>query len=384
MNGGIKIGKVYGIEVSLDYSWFLIFALITFGLASALFPQLIPGQTTVVYIVMGVVTSLLFFGSVLLHEIMHSIVAKSYGMTVEGIRLMLFGGVSQITEEPPTPRSEFWMAAAGPLSSLVIGGIFLGFFFVGRAAGWNPIANVPLFWLGYVNLLLGVFNLIPGFPLDGGRVLRSIVWHVSKDVRYATGVATGLGKGFAYLMIVVGIAGPFIGNSSLLWFVLIGWYLLRAAQQSYYQAIAQHAMEGIKVGQAMTENPSTVPPDITIESMVKDYFMQHRWVAYPVVQDSSVQGVITINSIKDVPRRSWGRKHVSDVLRPLSTDIVASPDNEVSDVMPKLTTKAEGRLLVMKGGHLIGILTRTDVARAVAKRLRREAEEEEREQKRAA
>lgn len=377
MNGGIKIGKVFGIDVSLDYSWFLIFALITFGLASGLFPQLVPGQTAVVYIVMGVITSLLFFGSVLFHEMMHSIVAKSYGMNIEGIRLMLFGGVSQLTDEPRTPGIEFKMAAAGPASSLAIGAVFLAFFFVGRAAGWSQVVNVPLFWLGYINVLLGVFNLLPGFPLDGGRILRSAIWYYSKDVRYATGVAAGFGKGLAYMMIVVGIVGPFIGNSSLLWFILIGWYLLRAAESSYQQVIFQQALEGIKVGQAMTENPTTVSPDIDIESMVKDHFLQHNW-AYPVVEGSSVQGVITVNSLKDVPRRSWNRKHVRDVMRPLSTDIVASPDTEVTDVLPKLNTKAEGRLLVMKGGRLIGILTQADITRAIARRLRREAEEEQR------
>ncbi len=375
MSGGIKIGKIFGIDVSLDYSWFIIFGLLAFGLTFAVFPQMSPGLGLVAYFAMGLITSLLFFGSVLFHEAMHSLVAKRNGLQIEGIRLMVFGGVSELTEEPRSPGVEFRMAFAGPLSSLVLGGVFIGIFFAGRGLNLGPFINAPTFWLGYINLLLGVFNLLPGFPLDGGRVLRSVIWYFTGNLRRATSVASGFGKGLAYTMILAGILGPFLGNLSLLWFVLIGWYLLRAADSGYRQIIIEEALEGVKVDQAMTRDPETVNPDISIEQMVKDHFMQHNWLAYPVVEDSSVEGMVSIDNLKDVPRRSWRRKRVRDIMRPISTEFVTTPETEISDLMPKLNSKANRRLLVVKGGRLLGILTMTDVNKTVIRRLRtREAE----------
>ncbi|MCL6472982.1 MAG: site-2 protease family protein [Firmicutes bacterium] len=378
MKGGIKIGRIFGIDVSLDYSWFFIFALITLGLTFIIFPQLSPGLSLVSYLAMGVIASVLFFASVLFHEAMHSLVAKRNGMDIEGIRLLIFGGVSELNEEPRSPGVEFKMAFAGPASSIFLGVIFLGIFFVGRNLDLGPLINVPAFWLGYVNLLLGVFNLLPGFPLDGGRVFRSAVWYLTGNLRRATGIATALGKGIAYAMILVGVLGPFIGNLNLLWFVFIGWYLLRAADSGYRQVIFDEALEGVMVGQAMTQNPETVDPNISIEEMVKDHFMQHRWVAYPVVENDHVEGIITIDSLNNLPRRSWKRKRVRDVMQPLSTEIVTTPDTEVSAVMPKLnSTKNIGRLLVIRGGQLIGILTKTDVTKTVVRRLRSKEREKE-------
>ncbi len=372
MDGGIKIGKIFGIDVSLDYSWFLIFALITFALTFTVFPQMSPGLSLATYFAMGLITSLLFFGSVLFHEAMHSLIAKRNGLNIEDIRLMVFGGVSELTEEPHSPGVEFRMAIVGPLSSIVLGGISLGIFFIGRGLNLGPFINVPAFWLGYINLLLGVFNLLPGFPLDGGRVLRSAVWYFTGSLKRATSVASGFGKGLAYTMILAGILGPFLGDLSLLWFVLIGWYLLRAADSGYRQVIFEETLEGIKVDQAMTRDPETVNPDISIEQMVKDYFMQHNWLVYPVVEDGSVEGIISIDNIKDVPRRSWKRKRVRDIMRPISTEFVTTPETEISNLMPKLNSKSNGRLLIIKGGRLLGILTMTDVNRFVIRRLKAE------------
>jgi len=174
-------------------------------------------------------------------------------------------------------------------------------------------------------------------------------------------------------MMLVGVLGPLFGNFTLLWFILIGWYLLRASEAGYRQVVFEEAIQGIKVDQAMTMNPETVNPDINIEDAVKDYFMKHRWIIYPVVENDNVEGVISINKLKDVPRRSWKRKRVRDVMEPLSTDIVTSPDSEISDIMPKLNSKkTEGRVLVMKDDHLLGILTRADILRTIRRRLQRE------------
>lgn len=376
MNRSVKIGSVFSIDLRLSYSWFLIFALVTWGLTAVLFPQAAPGLSMTAYIIMGVVTSLLFFGSVLFHEIMHSLVAKRYGLPIEGITLLAFGGVSQLTEEPQTPDVEFKMAIAGPLSSLFLGVLFLGVFFAGNRLNFGPLILAPALWLGYINVILGLFNLLPGFPLDGGRVLRSAIWHFTGNIRHATGVAAGFGKGLAYILILLGIIGPVAGSITLAWFIFLGWILLQAADSGYQQIIYREALEGIKVGQAMTQNPETVDPDINIEEMVKEHFMQHQWIAYPVVKDEDVKGVITIKSIENLPRRSWKRKRVRDVMRPLSLDIVTQPEAEVSEVLPKLNAKAEGRILVMRSGRLIGILTKVDIGKAIIRRLRSQQEQE--------
>lgn len=369
MNGGIRLGKIFGFEISLDYSWFIIFALIIFLLSFSVFPQLIPGLSSAAYIAIGIITSILFFGSVLFHELMHSLVARRYGITIAGIRLMIFGGVSQISAEPRTPGIEFKMAIVGPLSSIVLGGVFLGISFGGRQLGFSSFISAAAFYLGYINVLLGVFNLLPGFPLDGGRVFRSIVWYFTGNLRRATGIAAGIGKGIAYVMIFFGIAGIFVGSLNLIWFALIGWFLLRAAEAEYQEVVYHEALKGVKVGQIMTQSPTTVDPDITIEDAVRDYFLKHDWVAYPAVKNGDAKGMITLKSIQHLPRASWGSTRVGDIMRHVSADIVTDPDVEVFDILPKLVTMAEGRMLVIKDGLLVGILTSVDVNRAIIRRL---------------
>jgi len=375
MGDGIKIGRIFDIEITLNYSWFIIFALVTWGLSAVLFPQAAPGIATGVYITMGVITSLLFFGSVLFHELMHSIVAKSYGLPIEGITLLIFGGVSQLSDEPQNPGVEFRMAIAGPLSSLFLGGVFVSIFFIGQSAGSSPIFLVPVLWLGYINIVLGLFNLLPGFPLDGGRVLRAAVWHFTGNLRRATGIAAGFGKGLAYTLIFLGIFGVVSGNIGLLWFIFLGWILLQSAESGYKQVVYREALEGVTVGDAMTQNPQTINSYITLDDAVRDYFTQHAWVAYPVSDNDDVLGIITFNSVKGVPRESWAYKLVRDIMRPLSLDIIAQPEAQLTEILPKLQTKADGRMLVMKGGRLVGILTVADVTRALMRQMQYKQEE---------
>ncbi|HZD59253.1 MAG TPA: site-2 protease family protein [Anaerolineae bacterium] len=370
MNGGIRLGKIFGIEITLDYSWFIIFAIITFVLSFSLFPQLVPGLSTTAYIIIGGITSVLFFSSVLFHEMVHSIIAKRNGIDIRGIRLIIFGGVSQIAEEPRTPGVEFKVAIAGPLSSIVLGGAFLGISVAGNQAGLGPLVVAPAFWLGYINIFLGVFNLLPGFPLDGGRVFRSAIWYFTGNLVRSTNIAAGVGKGIAYLMIFAGIVGPLFGGLiSLVWFVLLGWFLLRAAEAERIQVIYHEALEGVKVGEIMTENPETVEPGISIQEMVERHFMRRNWVAYPVVENGNVRGMITLKSLENLPRSQWAYTSVGNVMRPLSPDIVTRPDAEVFNILPKLSTIAEGRILVMQDDQLVGLLTETDVNRAIVRRL---------------
>lgn len=375
MQNGIKIGRIFGIEISLNYSWFIIFVLITWGLSAVLFPQAAPGLDVTTYLVMGVVTSILFFSSVLFHELMHSVVAKSYGLPIEGISLMVFGGVSQLADEPQNPGVEFKMAIAGPLSSLVIGAVFVAIFFIGQAANLGPIFLSPVLWLGYINIVLAIFNLLPGFPLDGGRVLRSAIWHYTGNLRRATAIASGFGKALAYGLISLGVFGVISGNIGLLWFLFLGWMLLQSAEAGYQQVVYRLALEGVTVGQAMTPNPQTISPELTLADAVSDYFTQHLWVAYPVTDNGDVQGIVTFNSVKGVSKVAWGERRVRDVMRPLSLDIVTQPEALLTEVLPKLNLKADGRMLVMKGGQLAGILTAADITRVLMRQMRYEEAE---------
>jgi Zn-dependent protease/CBS domain-containing protein len=369
MNGGIRLGKILGFEISLDYSWFVIFALIIYLFSFSVFPQLVPGLGLTTYLIVGVITAILFFGSVLFHELMHSLVARVYGINIAGIRLMIFGGVSQISEEPPTPGIEFKMAVVGPLSSIILGAVFLGIYLAGRQFGFISYVNAAAFYLGYVNVFLGVFNLLPGFPLDGGRVFRSIVWYFTGDLKRATGIASGIGKGIAYAMIFFGLLGLLAGNASLLWLALIGWFLLRAAEAEYQEVVYHEALRGVKVGQIMTQNPVSVDPDLTIEDVVRNYFYKNDWVAYPVVKNGDIKGMINLKRVQGLKKENWANTRVGDIMRPLSPDIVTDPDVEVFDILPKLVTMADGRMLVIKEGLLVGILSSADVNRAIIRRL---------------
>lgn len=370
MDGGIRLGKIFGIEISLDYSWFLIFVLITFVFSFSLFPQLIPGFGIGTYILVGLITSFFFFASVLFHELMHSFVAIRNGIQVAGIRLLLFGGVSQLSGEPDTPGVEFRMALAGPLSSLALGVVFLGLSRLGSGLGFPRTTIAPAFYLGFINIILGVFNLLPGFPMDGGRVLRSIIWYFTGNLRRSTSIAAIFGQAIAYIMIFVGIAGPlFLNDLSLIWFVLLGWYLLRAAQAEYQQVLYHEALEGVPVSEIMTPNPETVSPNMSVQDLVQQHFLKHNWVAYPVVENGNVKGMVTLKGIQNLPRSEWSTTPVSAIMRPISSDIVTRPDAQILDILTRLVTKAEGRMLVMQDDRLVGIVTETDVTRTLIRKL---------------
>ncbi|PIX51388.1 MAG: site-2 protease family protein, partial [Candidatus Aquicultor secundus] len=211
---------------------------------------------------------------------------------------------------------------------------------------------------------------LPGFPLDGGRVLRSIIWYFTGNLRRSTSIAATLGRGIAYTMIFIGIAGPFFTNNlSLIWFILLGWYLLRAAQAEYQQVLYHEALENVKVSEIMTPDPETVSPDVSVQGLVEEHFLKHNWVAYPVVENGTVQGMVTLKSVQNLPRSEWNTTRVGAIMRPLSSDIVTQPDAEVLDILQKLVTKAEGRMVVVQDGRLVGILTGTDVTRATIRRL---------------
>lgn len=369
MRGNIRIATLFGIPITINYSWIVIFVLLTWALAFFYFPVTYPQLSRATQIIMGIVTSLLFFGSVVFHELLHSIVARHYGLPIEAINLWIFGGVSQLAEEPRTPGIEFWMSIAGPLSSFFLAGVFALITYLGALARAQAVVGVA-FYLAFINAFLGAFNLLPGFPLDGGRVLRSAVWYYTGDYRRATKVATTGGRVVAYLMILVGFVAVFSGAFTGLWLVFLGWFLLQAASSSYEQMIIKQALEKVTVGEAMESNPAAVSERLSVSELVNDYFMRYSLSALPVVDEASKPiGLVTVRKVKKIPRNRWEELSVRQAMIPISEDISARPSDTIYQILPKLENRSGGRLLVLENGRLAGVITRDDVKKALRARL---------------
>jgi len=383
MRSGFKIGKIFGINIYVDWSWIFIFLLVTWNLAGAVFPSLHPDWGPGLNIAIGVAASLLFFISILLHELAHSLVAKARGLPVRRITLFIFGGVSNIEREPASPATEFFMALVGPLTSILLG---IGFISLGRQnvpgmatalnnpmqllRGLDPLSTM-LLWLGPINILIGLFNLIPGFPLDGGRILRSILWAITDNFRRATRWATAIGQGIGWLMILAGLAMVFGANLPVLgtgiingiWFAFIGWFLVHAASQSYQQVIIEDMLEGVPVTRLMREPAPAVSPDLPISTLVYDHVMQGDERAFPVVEDDRLLGVVYIENLRQVDRSAWETTTVKQVMVPENNLDVVTPREDAMDAFQKLTQKEMRQIPVVQNGKLLGMLRRRDILR---------------------
>jgi Zn-dependent protease/CBS domain-containing protein len=360
--GGVPLGKYFGIPVRLHWSWFIIFVLVTWILAASYFPGTYPGWNRATYWGIGAATSVLFFVSVLLHELAHSRVAQAAGMQVKSITLFIFGGVSQIGQEPGKPAVEFRMAIAGPGTSLVLGGIFWAIFFATRHSV-EPLSGLA-FWLGYINISLAVFNLIPGFPLDGGRVLRSILWWRSGNVRSATRTASTIGRGFGYLFIFGGIALILLNRSywwNGLWLALIGWFLENAAVGSYRQVALQDMLQGHTVSEVMTRDCQAIPPTATVEQTVNDYILTSGRRCFPVVENGRALGIMTLHNIKSMSRDLWPKKTVRDAMTPLDKTKSVRSDDPLSATMQLLNDEDLNQLPVIEGNSIIGMVARDNL-----------------------
>jgi Zn-dependent protease len=356
---GISIGKAFGIPLRLHYSWFIVFVLITWSLAYN-FLHAYSHWGLVISIVAGVVTSLLFFGSVLAHELLHSLVAQAAGIPIHSITLFIFGGVSQMVEEPKKPQVEFRMALAGPLTSLVLGGIFLAIWY--WLGDMSEFIKAICFWLGWINIALAAFNLVPGFPLDGGRVLRSLLWWQSQDLRRATRIASNVGRVIGFLLIFIGIALIFFGNwINGLWLAFIGWFLENAASSSYHQVALQDILKGHRVSELMTRDCPTIPPQLTIQQLVNEQILTSGRRCFPVVQNDRVLGLITIHDIKGVPREQWHTKTAGEVMTPFANLKSVSPDEDLATVLKILTEQNINQLPVVKDGNIVGMIARDNL-----------------------
>jgi Zn-dependent protease/CBS domain-containing protein len=364
MPGSLRLGKLAGIDIYVHFSWLIIVVLLTVSLATGWFSQLYPGWATFTYWLVGLISALLLFVSVLLHELAHSVVARARGLSVKNITLFIFGGVSNIEEEPKSPGVEFQMAFVGPLTSLVIGGLAFLLLLPLRTTN-SPVAAI-LGYLAVSNILLGIFNLIPGFPLDGGRVLRSIIWKITGSLRTATRGATIVGQIIAYLFIFAGIWLFFNGNVlNGIWIGFIGWFLLSSAQSANSQVMLQSVFRGVTVGDVMSRTPTTVPANISLERLVNEHFLPGGLRSALVLQGDQLAGLITLGDIRHVPRDQWEQTPVGFAMIPLERLHVVSPQQSLNDVLPLMAGQDVNQLPVVQDGQLVGVLNREAIVRYI-------------------
>jgi Zn-dependent protease/CBS domain-containing protein len=381
MQKGFRIGRLFGINIRIDWSWILIFLLITWNL-SAVFGGFNQDWGLIQQWAIAMGASLLFFLSVLLHELAHSLVARSRGMPVRNITLFMFGGVSNIQREPSSPGREFWMAVVGPLTSIGIGLLLL--------LGFGSFSNLPdkisdpqnfmeslsplslmAFWLASVNIYLGLFNLTPGFPLDGGRILRSIFWFITDDLQRATRWASWVGQAIAWIMIFVGTAMIFgvtiplfgTGLANGMWLILIGWFLNSAAVQSYRRIVVHDILEDVPVSQMMRRKLNPVSLDCTVSDLVHKHVLGSDDRAFPVTHNDELVGLVTIDDIRSVSSDDWDRTVVRQIMTPVKELVILSPEDDGSQALNKLMQRDVRQLPVVSDSKLLGLLRRRDILR---------------------
>jgi Zn-dependent protease/predicted transcriptional regulator len=364
MRSNIKLGTISGIEIGLHYSWFIIAALIAFSLAEhfrQVDPSWGPGQIWIA----ALVTAALFFVTLLLHELAHSLVAQARGLKVRAITLFALGGVSQIQDDATDAKTELLVAIAGPIASLIIGFGCLG---IALGLGWQrsteaqTAATGVLVWLGYINIALAVFNMIPGFPLDGGRVLRAIVWAINKNADRSTRVAALVGQFVAFLFILDGIWQFFSGAGfGGLWIAFIGWFLMDAAKASYAEVEITAALRGVRVSEVMSRDCAIVSPGMSLQEFVNTYLLRAGERCFAVEDQGRFVGLITPRDVGNMPRDRWDKTTVREAMRPLKELHVITPDTPVLDALKLLTSKDVNQLPVVANGTLQGVVSRSQL-----------------------
>lgn len=362
---GISLFKIAGIRISLDFSWFIIFGLVLFAMSAGYLPRAFPGQQPQTYWVAGLAATLLFFASVMLHELAHSLVAIRHGIDIPEITLFIFGGVSRLSQEPADPSTEFRIAVVGPLTSFALAAAFgaLGL----ALRGFEPsLIVVVIGYLAWINLALGIFNLIPGFPLDGGRLLRAFLWWKTGSLTRATKVAADFGKGFALAIMVLGglqiFAGALING---LWFIFIGMFLRGMSVQGYEELVLRKSLEGVHVDEVMVREVVSVPPDLTISHLIHDYFLHYAYRGFPVLENGRVLGLVAVADVGRLPREAYDNRQVTDIMTPLTEDFLIDAHASLADALVKMSRREQERLLVLQGDRLAGLVTKTGLLRFV-------------------
>jgi Zn-dependent protease len=353
----IHLFSLLGFRVSIDVTWFFLAAYLVLTLATRYFPAELPNQHDKVYLAMGVMGALGLFASIILHELAHAVMAKNFGLPIGGITLFIFGGVAELRHEPKTPRSEFWVAIVGPVASIVIAGLCIGAGLVAEAGGLQPFTKVMLF-LAMTNTVLALFNLVPAFPLDGGRILRSLLWWRLGDLRRATRIAATLGSAFALVLVLSGLVQVLTGSAiSGTWQVLIGIFLAAAASQARNQPAVTVDLKGVSVSDLMDRAPLTAAPDITVDTLVSDYIYRLNSKFIIVAQGGQALGYVGPAQIKPVPQTQWHDTFVRTIAARFTHDTAVSPVSPAAEALRKLQTNGAGHLAVLEGSQLVGTVS---------------------------
>jgi Zn-dependent protease/CBS domain-containing protein len=357
-----RLGRIAGVEVRVDSSWAVIALLVTYSMylrVSLVYQDTWTGGA----VGLAILAAVLFFGSVLIHELAHALVSQARGIRVQDITLFLFGGATRARVESRGPGDEFLIALVGPLTS----GILAALFGVVAGLGGDVLSRPLVGTLGYlawVNLVLAGFNLVPGFPLDGGRLLRSAIWKATGSLGRATRVASGAGQAVGWLLVAVGVVSLLAGNlAGGIWFAFIGWFLVQAARASYQELQLRHLLRGVEAEEVMAGNLVRIPPDLSLQDAVDDYFMRYDHGAFPVEEQGQTIGLLTLRGVRRVPREQWPTRRVRDHMVPLGDQVVVAPDARMDGVLGKLEDGEAGRVLVVQDGEVVGIITATDLTR---------------------
>jgi len=365
----IKLFKIFGIEVGLNWSWFLIFILVIFSLSTQVFPGWYPQFSLITNLILGFITAIFFFASVLTHELSHSVVANLSGISIRKINLFMFGGVAQMSKPPQTAVQEFLMAIAGPLASFVLS-IFFGIFWFGlRLTNFKFLPVIAFFgYLSLINLSLGIFNLLPGFPLDGGRILRSILWYITEDLLSSTRIASILGQIIGYSMAAFGFMSIFIYQLQSfggLWFIVLGLFLQNLAKTSYKQEIMRSSLETVFVRDVMRRDVQTINPDITINDLVKNWFMIYGHKIFSVLENGEIIGTVSTEDVKIIPKDRWLTTTVREVLKTIKESQLINLESKVMDALHKMNGNKLDYLLIVEQNRLLGIIHIDDIMRYV-------------------
>jgi Zn-dependent protease/predicted transcriptional regulator len=357
-----RVGRIAGVEVRVDSSWVVVALLVTYSMYLRVL-YLYGSVSTVGAVGLAVLSAVLLFGSVLVHELAHALVSQARGIRVLDITLFLFGGATRARVESRGPGDEFLIAVVGPLTSGILAGLFGIVAGLGGGVLSGPLAGT-LGYLGWVNLLLAAFNLVPGFPLDGGRLLRSAIWKATGSLGRATQIASGAGQAVGWLLVAGGVAWLLAGNlAGGIWFAFIGWFLVQAARASYQELQLRHLLGGVEAEDVMAGNLLRIPPDLSLQDAVDDYFMRYDHGAFPVDQQGRTIGLLTLRGVRRVPREQWSARRVRDHMVPLGDQVVVTPDARMDGVLGKLQDSEAGRVLVVQDGEVVGIITPTDLTR---------------------
>jgi Zn-dependent protease/predicted transcriptional regulator len=357
-----RVGRIAGIELRIDSSWVVIALLITYSMylrLSVLYPELQGGGA----VALAIASAVLFFGSVLVHELAHALVSEARGIRVQDITLFLFGGATRARVESRGPRDEFLIALVGPLTSGLLAGLFGILAGLGSGLLSSPLAGT-FGYLAWTNLLLAGFNLVPGFPLDGGRLLRAAIWKATGSLSRATRIASMAGQVVGWLLVAAGVASLLAGDlAGGIWFAFIGWFLVQAARSSYQELQLQQLLRGVEAEDVMAADLRRIPPELSLQDAVDDYFMRYNHGAFPVEEHGQTIGLLTLRGVRQVPREQWPTRRVRDHMVPLGDQVVVAPDARMDGVLSKLQDGEAGRVLVAQGGEVVGIITPTDLAR---------------------